>query len=87
MNQNYSNFILRKLRAYNDMELSDTSRDEEFAPLVLQTNQISYLVDRTVTRTQSRVFEHSNQEVDKSVCNDMGASHHILWRYNYVCKC
>lgn len=30
MNQNYSNFILRKLRAYNDMELSDTSRDEEF---------------------------------------------------------
>ena len=30
MNQNYSNYILRKLRACNDLEIADTSRDAEF---------------------------------------------------------
>lgn len=30
MNQNYPEYILKKIRDYNDLELTDTSRDAEF---------------------------------------------------------
>lgn len=33
MNQNYPNYILKKIRQFNDLDASDTSRDAEFQEL------------------------------------------------------